>query len=148
MKQVLIKLNDKELKRYTNWVTNYFLNIIKPFVFRDINGEVYVLHHGLNNGTLAGGYTLQSIKDYVYNPVNTNISYGTHINLICCHGGLMEDDLDISIINNTEYPCYIGADSEGALIGIIENDDEIPKMISIVKEITGIEMTVDQCKGE
>ena len=44
--QVYVKLNTYEFNRYFKWVSDGFMKSIRPFIFRDENGDIYCLHHG------------------------------------------------------------------------------------------------------
>ena len=133
--QVYVKLNTYEFNRYFKWVSDGFMKSIRPFIFRDENGDIYCLHHGDENG-LMGGYTVKSIREYAEN--HSNIREDENLNLICCFGSSVEDGYGVKVsINKTPYPVIIGADPEesAAVFGVLESDDDIPELVKICNKI-------------
>ena len=133
--QIYIKLNEHEFNRYFKWVSDGFMKSIRPFIFRDENGDIYCLHNGDENG-LMGGYTTKSIREYAEN--HSNIREDEILNLICCFGSSVKDGDNVKVsINKTQYPVIIGADPEesAAVFGVLESDDDISELIEICNKI-------------
>ena len=135
MKKEKKKLNKNEYSRFYNYANN-MMNIIRPFVFRGEDGKVYCINHGLQDGSLVGGYTLATIRRYAEE--HSNIKSDEVLNLIACYGGAIikkhpsVKDVKVSI-NQTIYPVLIGADREldedgdggYAIFGVPENDNDL-----------------------
>lgn len=135
IKEVRIQLSEWEFNRYNDWVKNYFMTLIRPFMFRDINGQAYVLHHGSNEGHLIGGYSLKDLREEVAN--NSNLREDESITLICCHSALLKekaDDVEVYEKVRSPFPILIAAEEEthSALFGVLESRDDIPELLKIM----------------
>lgn len=154
MKNVEIKLSKTEYKRFYGYVKN-MMNIVKPFIFRgEDDGKFYCINHGLQDGTLAGGYTMATIREYAEK--HSNIKEEDTLNLIACYGGAIKEkhqSVKISI-NNSIYPVFIGADRElcdntdggYAIFGVPESDADIEKILVELRQ-AGIDVPVSYLKA-
>ena len=119
---------------------------MRPFVFRSSSGEMYCIHHGLQNGEFAGGYNSDSIYQYAIG--HSNMSEGETLRIICCYGGIIKNNNKNVIIEyNTLYPVLIGLDDDNIIIGVLESDDDIPELIKI-SGAAGVKLTPEDCKAK
>ena len=154
MKNIKIKLNRTEYKRFYGYVKN-MMSIIKPFIFRgEDDGKFYCINHGLQDGTLAGGYTMATIREYAEK--HSNITDNDILNLISCYGGAIKEkhpSVEIAI-NDSIYPVFIGADRElcsnidggYAIFGVPESDADIEKILVELRQ-AGIDVPVSYLKA-
>lgn len=153
MKKTKIKLNKKEYSRFFNYVKE-MMTIVKPFVFRGEDSKVYCINHGLQDGTLAGGYKLADIRRYA--ETHSNITSDEMLNLIACYGGVIKEkhpSVRVSI-NESIYPVLIGADRElsdnidggYAIFGVPENDTDIETLVAELNN-NGIRVNAAELKA-
>lgn len=144
MRNIEIELNAIEFTRFVNWVTDGFMKVIRPFVFRGKDGKMYCLHHGKITGGLEGGYTTSSIREFAEE--HSNICADENLYLVSCYGSTVKETDNVKVVNNTPYIVMIGADPEKscAVFGILENDIDVEEF---VKSTTLKGVTADICKA-
>lgn len=145
MKNVTIKLNEKEYSRFVDFTSNHFMKVVRPFVFRGEDNNIYCLHHGDSKGGLLGGASLQDIRCYAEK--HSNIKSDEVLHLICCYGSTIVDTDKVKVsINNTPYPVLVGYDeNNNAVFGVLETDSDISELKQIMSVFGGI--SDEDCKA-
>ena len=147
MKYYYFETNNNDYRRFCDLMsTGKFMNTIRPFVFRSSkNGEMYCIHHGLQNGEFAGGYDSDSIYQYAIS--HSNMREGETLHVISCYGGCIETRNENVIMEYcTPYPVLIGMDENNIIVGVLESDEDIPELISISRS-AGVNLTPEDCKA-
>lgn len=106
MKHITISLHSSEAIRIKPQVLN-MMNSTTPIIFRDRFGRMFVLVHGLKNRGFAGGYTEESLYEWV--KAHSNIREDETLYIISCFSSTnaLSSSNNMSYYIKTEYPVFI-----------------------------------------
>lgn len=95
-------------KTYHRWTKHFNadMDLVHPFIFTDTISEkydyVFVLNHGTESGYLWNGelQTTQTVSEFVNYLYETrpSLKQWKQIVLLCCHGGLIHNDMENTVV--------------------------------------------------